>query len=185
MNNDKPTDLQQQINQLKAENDLLRRDNRSLRRDLLELREEYRKLKTAGNSSSDVTPPPPSDKGIKTILLVEDNKTNQLLASKLIKKIGFSVIPVVNGKEAVDMYASHKFAVILMDCHMPEMDGFEATRQIRKLPGNHVPIIALTASDSQQDRRECLESGMDDFLPKPFSFEQLHAILEKYAGPLG
>jgi CheY-like chemotaxis protein len=86
-----------------------------------------------------------------------------------------------NGREALEWLAQEPFDLILMDCQMPEMDGFEATRRIRDQKSTaHIPIIALTANALPEDREACLQAGMDDYLPKPFKPEALRAMLERW-----
>jgi CheY-like chemotaxis protein len=116
------------------------------------------------------------------ILLVEDNLINQQVALGILQIQGYSVTVVNNGREALDAYAQGGFHLVLMDCHMPEMDGFEATREIRarerSSTGRRVPIIALTANAMAHDREECLNAGMDDHLSKPFSMQTLQDMLD-------
>src|SRR5687767_1906171 len=118
------------------------------------------------------------------ILLVEDNLINQQVALGILQIQGYNVTVVNNGREALDAHAQSAFDLILMDCHMPEMDGFEATREIRAReqarPGKRVPIIALTANAMAQDREACLNAGMDDHLSKPFSMLTLQNMLDKW-----
>ena len=118
------------------------------------------------------------------VLLVEDNLINQQVALGILQIQAYSVTVVNNGKEAVDAYAQGAFDLILMDCHMPEMDGFEATREIRvrerAANAKRTPIIALTANAMAHDREECLNAGMDDHLAKPFSMQTLQDMLERW-----
>ena len=118
------------------------------------------------------------------ILLVEDNLINQQVALGILQIQGYSVTVVSNGREALDAHAQGAFDLILMDCHMPEMDGFEATREIRGRErssiGKRVPIIALTANAMAQDREECLNTGMDDHLSKPFSMQTMQDMLDRW-----
>lgn len=110
------------------------------------------------------------------ILIAEDNAVNRRLATRQLEKYGHVVTAVDNGKKAVEISTAHMFDVILMDVHMPEVDGIEATRQIRQQEistGMHVPIIALTAGAMKQDRDACLEAGMDAYLSKPINPEEL------------
>ena len=118
------------------------------------------------------------------ILLVEDNLINQQVALGILQIQGYGVTVVNNGREALDAHAQGAFDLILMDCHMPEMDGFEATREIRGRErssiGKRVPIIALTANAMAQDREECLNTGMDDHLSKPFSLQTMQDMLDRW-----
>ncbi|MBX9568734.1 MAG: response regulator [Candidatus Obscuribacterales bacterium] len=119
------------------------------------------------------------------VLIVEDNLTNQKVATLLVARLGLQSQIANNGKEAVELYAdtSNNFSVILMDCHMPEMDGFEASVAIRKmerLSGMYTPIIAVTALAMAGDRERCIAAGMDDYLPKPIDPERLRAKLNHW-----
>ena len=114
------------------------------------------------------------------VLLVEDNKVNQTVARKLLEKQGCKVTIANHGVEALDALQSAAFDLILMDCQMPIMDGFEATRKIRQ-SGNDIPIIALTANAQLSDRDACLEAGMNDFLSKPFDPRRLYELINRYA----
>ena len=113
------------------------------------------------------------------ILLVEDNRVNQIVARKLLEKQGCKVTIANHGVEALDKLYKGEFDLILMDCQMPIMDGFEATRKIRQL-GNDIPIIALTANAQNSDREACLESGMNDFLSKPFDPRHLYGLIRRH-----
>jgi len=117
------------------------------------------------------------------ILLVEDNRTNQKLATMLLGKMGYQVQLAMNGREAVEAVDKGSYALVLMDCQMPEMDGFEATIAIRekeKNSGKHIPIIAMTANAMQGDKEKCLVAGMDDYISKPINSKQLQQILENW-----
>jgi len=121
------------------------------------------------------------------VLLVDDHSVNRRLAGLLLKKAGLDFDIAVNGREAVDAVAgSKKYDVILMDCRMPEMDGFEATRLIRasETEDEHIPVVALTASATQDDRQACIAAGMDDFLTKPLDPNRLYEVLGRYLGKL-
>ena len=114
----------------------------------------------------------------RKILLVEDDTINQKVASRLFSKFGCQPDIVGNGKEAVDKVAAGRYDLVFMDCQMPVMDGYEATRRIRLLPnGAAAPIIAMTAHAMQGDREKCLAAGMDDFIPKPIKLEDIHLAL--------
>ena len=117
------------------------------------------------------------------ILLAEDNKTNQMVAVGFLNRLGYRVDAVANGKEALEALEAVPYALVLMDVQMPEMDGFEATRRIRageaSPRGSSVPIIAMTAHAMQEDREECLEMGMDDYVSKPINPEDLAAAVER------
>ncbi len=120
---------------------------------------------------------------VSRVLLVEDNLVNQKLARRLIEKNGFEVDTARNGREAVEQWSANSYAMIFMDCQMPEMDGFEATARIRRLEATvtHTPIIAMTAYALPQDRDRCLKSGMDGYISKPISEEELRRMLERFA----
>jgi signal transduction histidine kinase/CheY-like chemotaxis protein len=117
-----------------------------------------------------------------SILLVEDNITNQRVASLMLERLGFSTDIVVNGQEAVDAVRKRYYDVILMDCQMPVMDGFQATEEIRRLQLGSRPstIIAMTANVTREDRQKCIDIGMDDYIAKPVKTETLQRVLSKY-----
>jgi CheY-like chemotaxis protein/HPt (histidine-containing phosphotransfer) domain-containing protein len=124
------------------------------------------------------------------ILLAEDNPANQKLALVQIQKLGYLVDAVDNGKKAVEIVISdpHRYAMVLMDCQMPEMDGFEATRRIRKSEKStktHIPIIAMTANAMEGDRKACEKAGMDDYISKPVTLKILAEILERWSPSQG
>ncbi|HEY3329068.1 MAG TPA: response regulator [Capsulimonadaceae bacterium] len=115
------------------------------------------------------------------ILLAEDNTVNQRLALRLLEKRGHKVTIANNGKQAVMMWESRPFDLVLMDIQMPEMDGFEATAAIREKEaevGGHIPIVAMTAHAMKGDRERCLENGMDAYVPKPLQISQLIEAIE-------
>jgi len=115
------------------------------------------------------------------VLLAEDDVINQQVATGILKKLNIEPDIAVNGMEAVSKAKNTDYDLILMDCLMPGMDGFEATRQLREnAKTKDVPIIALTANAQKSDRDRCIESGMDDFLAKPFEFEDLIKLLNRW-----
>ena len=119
-----------------------------------------------------------------TILVVEDNPMNQKVVTLMLRKCGFPFEVANNGQEAVDICVDRSFSAILMDCQMPVMDGFEATKAIRVMEqgDRHTPIIALTAGAFKADRTHCLEIGMDDYLTKPTEAKRVAAALRKWIG---
>ncbi len=125
--------------------------------------------------------------GTFRVLLVEDNAVNQKLAAKILERMGCRVDMAANGKEAVSMVGNLPYNMIFMDCQMPEMDGYEATRKIRgieianKVPAEkRVPIIAITANAMRGDREKCLEEGMDDYIAKPVDARQIGRVVERW-----
>lgn len=114
------------------------------------------------------------------VLIVEDNIINQKVATALLNNLGLITHVANNGLEAVDMCALHRYALILMDCQMAKMDGFEATRRIRAMKPERIPIIAFTASAADLDRRLAMDAGMDDFLCKPVERVELRRTLEQW-----
>jgi signal transduction histidine kinase/CheY-like chemotaxis protein len=113
------------------------------------------------------------------VLLAEDNQINQMLALALLRRAGFEVEAAPNGREALDAVARGGYDAVLMDVHMPEMDGLEATRRIRALPGalGRVPIVAMTASAMEEDRQRCLDAGMNAYVAKPIDEQELMRAL--------
>lgn len=134
---------------------------------------------------ADRAPPPAPSSTRLRVLLAEDNQINAVLATALIKRAGHHVDVAVNGAEALDALRRARYDIVLMDMHMPEMDGLEAARRVRRLgpPTGRTPIVALTANAMAADRQKCLAAGMDDFLSKPFDPADLAAMLEKWAAP--
>jgi len=124
------------------------------------------------------TPPAPTPR--PRLLLAEDSAMNQRIVTLMAARLGYDVDVVADGKSAVRAAGSDvRYALILMDCHLPELDGLEAARQIRQLPGPaaHAPIVALTASAFAADRERCIDAGMDLFLTKPLTFPQFAAAI--------
>ena len=123
----------------------------------------------------------------KLLLVVEDNLINQKVTILQLKKLGYAAHTVANGKEAVEAISNISYALVLMDCQMPVMDGFEATNAIRKIDqisSRHTPIIAMTANAMKGDRERCIQAGMDDYLSKPVDPDNLAEKL-KYWMPKG
>ncbi|WP_152222295.1 ATP-binding protein [Pseudomonas sp. SCB32] len=120
----------------------------------------------------------------QSVLLVEDNPVNQTVIEAMLRSLGYRVTLVGDGVQAVRTSERGDYAVILMDCRLPVLNGYEATRQIRSRPGGEqVPIIALTANALQGDRETCLEAGMNDYLAKPFKRAELQRILQRWVAP--
>jgi signal transduction histidine kinase/CheY-like chemotaxis protein len=119
-----------------------------------------------------------------TVLLVEDNPINAMVAQAELEQLGLVVAMAENGRQALEWLALHEADLVLMDCQMPEMDGFEATRHIRSVEqhkgGERLPIIALTAAAQVEDQRACLEAGMDDHLAKPFHQGDLVKVIRRH-----
>jgi signal transduction histidine kinase/CheY-like chemotaxis protein len=118
----------------------------------------------------------------RRVLLVDDTMVNRRLASKMLEKLGVAVDVAANGLEAVAKAESQSYALILMDCQMPEMDGYEATQRIREHEGGlrHTPIVAMTASAMPEDRKRCLDAGMDDYISKPVRQDTLRSAVSKW-----
>jgi CheY-like chemotaxis protein/HPt (histidine-containing phosphotransfer) domain-containing protein len=117
------------------------------------------------------------------VLLAEDNPVNQDVAVEMLQDMGCEVDTVVNGLEVLPALERMAYDAILMDCHMPLMDGYRATEEIRRREGDsgrHVPIIALTANVMKGDPERCLQAGMDGYLGKPFKMDQLAEVLERH-----
>jgi PAS domain S-box-containing protein len=115
-------------------------------------------------------------------LLAEDSRTNQMVASLMLKRLGWHVDVATTGAEAIEMVRQHPYDMVFMDCHMPEMDGFQATREIRRLEAGtrHVPIVATTASVLPEDQERCFMAGMDDFIAKPIQLRDLRRVITRW-----
>ena len=116
------------------------------------------------------------------ILVAEDNHINQIMISQMLKMIGCTVDIAKNGAEAVEMVRQNEYDLVLMDCMMPKMSGYEATKTIRRIENdkNNIIIIALTANALQEDKQKCLDSGMSDYLSKPIKKPELQAMITKW-----
>jgi CheY-like chemotaxis protein len=141
----------------------------------------------APTQSSKVFATPPSSGDAlaagQLILLVEDNLINQKVATIILNRLGYAVHVVANGLMAVEAVKTLPYALVLMDCQMPVMDGFEATQTIRRGErgtGHIIPIIAMTANAMQGDRERCLEAGMNDYLTKPIDQNALFNVLQRW-----
>jgi len=143
---------------------------------------------TLGKIEEEITgekSPVKTTKNIK-ILLVEDMALNRMVELNQLKKLGYHADYVENGQEALDKLATQNYDIVLMDCQMPVMDGYEATRRIREKEGNsrHTIIIAVTANVLEGDAQKCFDAGMDDYLPKPVSQALLAATIEKWSATI-
>lgn len=122
--------------------------------------------------------------GRMKVLLVEDNPVNRTLTRRLLEKLGCDVMTANDGEAAAALWQWHPFDLIFMDCVMPKVDGFEATRRLREWEASHhtrhVPVVALTASAMEEDEERCRRAGMDSFVAKPVNIEMLRAVLEQY-----
>jgi CheY-like chemotaxis protein len=141
-------------------------------------------LPSRGRVSGSEPPTAAAAEGAK-LLLAEDNLVNQKVALKQLHKLGYKADVVNNGKEALEALERTHYSLVLMDCHMPELDGYEATARIREAermnPGKErIRIIAMTADAMHGDREKCMAIGMDDYIAKPVRIEQLKALLEKH-----
>jgi CheY-like chemotaxis protein len=118
------------------------------------------------------------------VLLAEDNRANQVVAVSMLKKLGLETTVVPDGNQVIAALTESSFDLVLMDCQMPDMDGYEATRQIRRLEKDkQIPVVALTANVLEGDREKCMAAGMDDFLAKPLKWEELVVVLERWLLP--
>lgn len=116
------------------------------------------------------------------IMMAEDNPINQRVGKLILQRAGYTIDLVSDGNEALEAHRANPYDLILMDCQMPTMDGFEASRQIRALTLQRQPvIIAVTANALVGERERCINAGMDDYLSKPFQAEQLVAVVQKWS----
>jgi CheY-like chemotaxis protein len=118
------------------------------------------------------------------VLLVEDNPVNMRVAQRLLERMGWHCDMAYHGRQALDLLATRSYAIVFMDCQMPEMDGYEATREIRlreTVAGGHQVIVAMTANALRGDEEKCLAAGMDDYLAKPVDPAAFARVLEKWS----
>jgi CheY-like chemotaxis protein len=116
------------------------------------------------------------------VLVAEDNVVNQKVAARMLERLGLRADVAADGQEAVQMYDMRPYDLILMDCHMPEMDGYAATAEIRRREGSRgrIPIVAMTAEAMEGCRENCLEAGMDDYIAKPVKMDDLAEALRRW-----
>jgi CheY-like chemotaxis protein len=134
-----------------------------------------------------VAPPPDAEASPvsgQRILLAEDNPVSQLVAARMLRRLGYEPDLVSTGREAIAAADADTYAALILDCQMPELDGFEAAREIRRReagqPGRRLPIIALTANAMPGDRERCLAAGMDDYLSKPMRLADVAVLLRRW-----
>ena len=135
---------------------------------------------TAGHSTQATHSTGGEQKPLLRILLAEDSPTNQLIATYNLEQAGYVVEVADNGRKAVQALRERDFDLVLMDVFMPEMGGLEATRIIRQqeqASGQRIPIVAMTGTDTQEQRQKCLVAGMDGFVSKPVTLDELHEVI--------
>jgi CheY-like chemotaxis protein len=143
-----------------------------------------RRIGASKRETETVAPAFVGGRALPRILLAEDNVVNQKVACRFLEKLGLQVDVAQDGQAAVNAWRTGRYDLILMDCQMPVIDGYEATRQIRaqELQGKRVPIIALTAHAMKGADADCTAAGMDDYLSKPIDRERLQAVLRHWLG---
>jgi CheY-like chemotaxis protein len=147
---------------------------------------ELQATATASTSAPSAAGVPGLKPGVR-VLVADDNVVNQKVVTHMLRKLGAEVSSAANGVEALQMLRSREFDVVLMDCQMPEMDGYEATRQLRNFEvshrNRHIPVIALTANALATDRQKCVAAGMNNYLSKPIDRVRLEqALAQAIAG---
>ncbi len=130
------------------------------------------------------------DDALRQVLIVDDNSINQQVTNAMVEELGFATEVAENGEEALRAMDSRNFDLVLMDCHMPVLNGYDATREIRRreedsAAAKRTPVIAITADLMQSNRHRCLSAGMDDYVTKPFTEQQLRAVLERWLSDSG
>lgn len=156
---------------------------------LSELHDSLLLLAHHGAEAAGVAVPSPSAPPVVAthgrVLVAEDNVVNQMVAQGVLRKLGYAVEIVADGRQALAAMGSRSFDLVLMDCHMPEVDGFEATIEWRRHEGDgpRLPIVAMTAGVLAIDRDRCIAAGMDDFVPKPINVELLRRTMLRWTGP--
>jgi signal transduction histidine kinase/CheY-like chemotaxis protein len=146
----------------------------------LELITRYSIMQKDGRETGEKTPPKPEFSG--KVLVAEDNPVNQKVIVKMLELLGLQADLSSDGEAALNMLSSKDYAMILMDCRMPKMDGYQAARKVRELQGpkSQVPIIALTAHAMEEDKEKCLKAGMNDYLAKPIKINDIREMMEKW-----
>jgi PAS domain S-box-containing protein len=148
----------------------------------------------AAADETPVDPSAPADRNLalaegRLILVAEDNPTNQMLVRRQLERLGYAADVVADGRQGIDAYASVSYGLVITDCHMPEMDGFELTQKIRDLEHltgrKRVPIVALTANVLQGEAERCLAAGMDDYLGKPVRLSRLSETIQRWLPKTG
>jgi len=136
--------------------------------------------------AEEIASTPTSDKPgpVARILIADDNIVNQTLAKRMVEKLGHKADVVANGCETIDALSLIEYNLIFMDCQMPEMDGYQATREIRKGENgkSRLPIIAMTANALEGEKERCFAAGMDDYITKPIRLQDLKTAIQRWAG---
>ena len=132
--------------------------------------------------AGDASPLAPPEAPRAAVLVAEDNAVNQVVARRMLERLGCQVDVVADGAEVIERLATTPYDIVFMDCQMPVMDGYEATATIRRSGGSgaRIPIVAMTASALAEDRQRCLAAGMDDHVAKPIRAAQLTAVLDRF-----
>ena len=128
-----------------------------------------------------------ADPDAALVLVVEDSPVNRLVAVHMLERCGFRAHVVNDGREALQALSTQRYDAVLMDCQMPDIDGYEATRELRRREsdGRRTPVIAMTAHAMTGDRERCVEAGMDDFIAKPVRSQTLDEVLHRWIGSTG